>query len=189
MRLILLIAVFISHGTVFCQEKSNPELEKYIESIRKSRMTEDAMSTIKMVSNIRMGYTNLTFIKDTSSGTYSNRYTSSFCPKPGMDSLEVKKVYDKIDADVNADFEIIRDLADFDNSGFITTNEANKFRTLIEFGLLADFVAKNGESKSSLGKSWIRGNFEKTIEDYKLLVIKATKIPGVKIPLWPFADK
>jgi len=147
---LILLAVFLSHGIVICQEKSNPELEKYIENIRKSRMTEDALGTIKMVSNIRWGYTNLTFVKDTSYGTYGKRYSSSFCSKLGMDSLEIKKINNKISTDVNADFDKIRDLADFDNSGFITTNEANKFRTLIEFGLLADFVAKEGESKSAL---------------------------------------
>lgn len=147
-------------------------------------MTEDAKITLKMVSSIRTGDTPLTFVKDSSSGNYGTAYGSSFCPRPGTDSSQIKKILDQIESDENADLEKIRFLADFDNSGFITTDEANHLRKLIEFGLLATFVAKKGEPEKIVTRflGIPDARFLKMVEDYKNIVRKSKNLGIIEIP-------
>ena len=182
--------LLIFQGALVGQQKHSSELDRYIQNIRNDRMTEDAKLTMETISSIRTGHTTLTFVKDSTSGTYGTSYGSTFCPRPGTDSSENLKISKQIDADVNADIKKIRPLADFDNSGFITTDEANRFRRVIEFGLLANFVAKKGEPESIVVRSFgiPKDRLRKMIEDYKNMVRNARNLGVIDIPAWPFPD-
>jgi hypothetical protein len=186
----ILFTLLILQTALLGQVKKITELENYIQKIRTYRMTEDARSTMDMVSSIRTEHTTLTFVKDASAGTYGTSYGSTFCPLPGADSVEVQKIYAKIAEDVNADREKIRPLADIDHSGFITTEEATRFRKLIEFGLLANFAAKNGEPVATVARSL--GISDKSlpqmITDYKDLVSRSANLGKSGIPPWPYKN-
>jgi len=173
---------------VICRQNPNSELDRYIQDLRKDRMTEEAKITMSTISSIRTDHTTLTFIKDSTSGTYGTSYGSTFCPIPGTDSSEIRKISNQIEADINGDIEKIRPLADSDSSGFITTSEAEHFRRLIEFGWLADYVSKKGEPESIVARSkGISGDrLARLIKEYKNIADRARKMGIAHIPPWPY---
>jgi hypothetical protein len=184
-----LMAFLISVAFFSCRPTppQNPELDTYLQTIREWKMTEDAHGTIQMVAMIRCGYYNLTFTKDSASGTYGKSYASLVCPNPNADPGEVRKQQARVDSTIAVEIEKLRALADANGSGFVTTEEAQHFRTLIEFGLLADHIAK---SEAPHGLRLARmlqvavDLLDERIEEYKELVTKG-KQQGVDLPPWP----
>src|SRR5262245_23838847 len=90
----LLFALLLSPLVLLGQEKTSPEMEAYLQTIRKDRMTEDAKKTIRTVASLRTGRTTLTFVKDPTSEMYGNSYSSGSRPRAGFDSVKFQETND-----------------------------------------------------------------------------------------------
>jgi hypothetical protein len=134
----LLLAVGISQAQ---GEKS--DLEEYIETIRAWGMTETGRMQIRSVANLCAGATVLEYRKDDASRRYWPSYTSATCPKPDADPPEVERWKSMRMSEADRLVGGLREFADADGSGFVTTEEANDFRYLIEFGYLVAQVARD----------------------------------------------
>lgn len=119
------------------------DLAAYIESIRASGMSEWGQMEIRSVASIVAGATILTFQADPESGRYWPSYMSATCPNPNADPPELTH-WKTLKTDESAVvLEQLKPFADADGSGFVTTQEGNAFRYLIEFGYLAAQVIRD----------------------------------------------
>ena len=145
---VFLIAAAIVLVVGCSSEKKNAgsyELEEYIASIRESGMSESAQSTVGMVASHLAGHISITYQSGGDSGRYWPSYSSNTCPNPNLTSEEQEAFSHKVRGEQDQIVAKIRHLADLDNSGFITTAEAAKFRSIYEFGCLAKFVCSEVE--------------------------------------------
>ena len=140
-RVILLIFAFL----VFVPASVNAdELEDYIEHVREVRMEAMAEIQVQTIASILAGYSTLTYRRDEASGQYWPSFGSTTCPSPDADPDVVQResALRKVRLDELV-LELHR-LADLDGSGFVTEQEASKFRTRVEVGFLAAQLASEG---------------------------------------------
>jgi hypothetical protein len=120
-----------------------PDMAAYIAQIRELGMTERAKGDLSMVAGIRVGSTLLLFEKSAVPGRYATSFMSTACPVPGADPDAVKEWQDELRDREDSDMSLLREHADLDRSGFVSTQEAMEFRGLVEFGYLAAHVTQH----------------------------------------------
>ena len=121
------------------------DLTAYIESIRASKMSENAQSALVTVAGIACGATILKYIEDKESGRYWPSYQSAVCPNPTADAPELTR-WKTIKVDESSALaQKLQPFADADRSGFVTTEEGMNFRFLIEYGYMAKQVMEEHE--------------------------------------------
>ena len=120
----------------------SPDLASYIQSIRDSGMSEMARSQILSVAGISCGASILTYHADPASGRYWPGYRSAVCPKPDAEEPELTMWKTTKRSETQDMIPRLRPFADADGSGFVTTEEGTTFRFDMEFGYLADQVAR-----------------------------------------------
>ncbi len=125
-----------------CQ-RSSPELTKYLESIRTSGMSEGAQTSIRAVAALRTKQTLLTFEKDAESGFYSREYRSGACPIKGATPQQLDAWRKKLVAGTQPEVNRLRALADLDQSGFVTTEEGERFRSTYELGMEVSYICQH----------------------------------------------
>ncbi len=156
----------------------------YVEQIRRWGMTENARMSIRMIASIEAGTTILSFQKDDSSGAYWTRYMSASCPKPDMSKTERQELRDELDAKITPLIEKMRPIADMDNSGFVTTEEAAQFRAIVEFGYRAFHVlTEEGHDikKICAGLSMNEEQIRESAKQYEEVLVKA-RAAGLDFP-------
>jgi hypothetical protein len=166
------------------QTKDSNELEEYIAKIREWRMTESARMHLRSVASILSENTILSFSKDDASGAYWKSYGSASCPDPNMDPAELKRTREEYEARIAPIISTLRSLADTDESGFVTPEEAEQFRELVEFAYQASFVAEQagaGSENFLTGMSMDKERFERRAEEYKSMYAKARE-SGLDLP-------
>jgi hypothetical protein len=126
-----------------CSRESPPDLERYLMTIREAGMSEGAQQALRSVAVVRIGQTLLSFEKDSTTGQYARVYHSASCPVRGATAEQLKAWREGLDKAATKEVERLRSLADFDSSGFITTEEGLKFRRLAETGLEAAYICRH----------------------------------------------
>ncbi len=134
--------VFIQCGTPG-DSTDPPEMREYVARIRESKMSESAHSVLAGIAGIRLGQTKLSFLRDDESGAYFTSFQSMMCPRPDADTALLRAANEETSRLRDVDITKMRPLADMDSSGFVTTEEANEFRSLFEFGLQLRTVTQN----------------------------------------------
>ncbi|HVN76937.1 MAG TPA: hypothetical protein VMT19_11505 [Thermoanaerobaculaceae bacterium] len=150
-----------------------PDFLAYMEEVRKAGATEDAQSALRTVAWIMVGDAIIEFPKDPETGGYGHSYRSTSCPAPGLS----KEAREKLVADAVARTEPVlkrlREFADTDRSGFVSSREGWEVRLIFEFGAeLADLVPKEGTDKAKLCKllNVTPAEFDQRLEAYRSLV-------------------
>jgi hypothetical protein len=126
-----------------CYHRSPPELADYLEKIRASGMSEGAESSLRMIASLRIGQTLLTFEKEAETGLYGRTYTSGTCPRPGMTPEQLEALKKTTLESSQKEMDRLKPLADLDHSGFITTEEGARFRSIVEFGIEAAYICQH----------------------------------------------
>lgn len=124
---------------------SASELEDYIAHVREYRMTALAEITLDTVASYQLGHSVVTFQKDQASGRYWPGLRSMSCPNPEANAEELAQWQAELNGERKKRVFAIRAIADSDESGFVTTPEAERLRSAIEFGLLARHIQTEGD--------------------------------------------
>ena len=144
---LIIIAVNLSAQTT----DEPDDMKECIAQIKAWGMSEGAKTSIETIAGMRIGGSNWEFRKDESSGMYWTSFTSNRCDLPSEDPVQAEQEKMKYRYKLDKEISRIKILADFDSSGFINTEEAFKFRRLIEFGYKASFVAREEDGH----KEWV----------------------------------
>ena len=113
------------------------DFEQYVEQIRKSGMTEQAASSIRMAASLVSGASLLEAKMSPDGKGVGRSYTSAYCLKPGADPEKVRAAREQIEAKMQVWTEFFKKAADTDGSGFVSTAEGAALRDRVELGLLA----------------------------------------------------
>jgi Tfp pilus assembly protein PilP len=138
------ICLTIGLGSACSRSGDPPDLASYLNQIRATRMSEGAASALRMVASLRSGQTLLEYQKDGDSGRYWPSYASTSCPNPKVDLAEAKRRAETLERQIEQGIEALRPIADLDHSGFVSTQEGDDFRRVVEFGYLAAKVQADG---------------------------------------------
>jgi hypothetical protein len=139
---LLLIAVNIASQNI----EEPADMKACIEEIRAWGMSEQAKGSIMMVAGNRLGGTSWYYIKDESSGTYGFGMRGNRCNLPNDNPIEAER--EKMAYQYKLDREIMRlkEIADSDGSGFVSTTEGREFLNLVQFGHKASFIIEEEKS-------------------------------------------
>ena len=131
---------------VVSQAMSQPTIEPtdlraYLDSIRKSGMSEDAKRDISSVASFTTGAIVTRFQKDESTGQYWPTYQSTVCPIPSPGQSALAKWKDDVREKTDSETQQLKALADSDSSSFVSTEEGAQFRSLVEFAIALSQVS------------------------------------------------
>lgn len=183
---LLIIAICILPISALSQTESQPQ--DYIECINQIKawkMSEYARMNIVTIAGIRLGGSILSFRKDEYSGAYLNSYSSTKCYSPDRDPEEVKREKEQYQYQVDREVVMLMPLADFDDSGFVSTSEGSEFRNQVEFGYKAAYVISAEEGKierTCQGLMMTEETFREMLEKYKNLLARAKKLGIIDLP-------
>jgi hypothetical protein len=168
-----------------------PDFLAYVEEIRRAGATEEAKSALRMVAGMLVGDGVIEFPKDPETGLYGRSYRSTTCPAAGLS----KEAREKLVADINARlepvFERLKQFADTDHSGFVSTREGWQVRSTFEFGAeLAALVPNEGRDKTRLCKLLhvTPAEFDQRLSAYRALVQWFTGTKVNYLPPAPVID-
>ena len=182
--LILCISIF-TH--ISCSERKVPkDLISYINKVKEAGISEVGEFQVKAVAYILSGATQISFRYDSLAGSYLPMYVSTVCPNPESDTKEeIEKKQIRLNLSDKISYEL-KKFADIDSSGFVSTEEATRFRSIIEFGFLVNQLI--GEDKNNLNLIATASRKDTTtarkdIEEYLNLArkIRESGISGVPI--------
>jgi hypothetical protein len=106
---------------------------------------------LTQIAELRTGVTVLSYEKDNMTGKYFPSYSSSVCPIRGATRLQALFAAGK--RDIEPELLRLRTVADADNSGFVSSDEARRFAEMVEFGVRLDYFATNvGDSADRLAR-------------------------------------
>lgn len=183
---LLIIAICFLPMSVFPQTESQPK--DYIECINQIKawkMSELARMSIVTIAGIRLGGSILSFRKDENTGAYLNSYTGTKCYSPDLDPEVVKREREQYQYQVDREVTILMPLADFDDTGFVSTSEGTEFRNLVEFGYKAAYVisAEEGSIEHICQGLMIKEEtFREMLVKYKNLLATAKKLGITEFP-------
>jgi hypothetical protein len=139
--LFLSLALCGMSGALLAQESQDPlDMQEYIHQIRAMGMTEYAQMTLHTMADIRVGATEIYFVRD-STGFYGMGYRSLACSNPAVDAATAQAMKQEWSRKMEPEIACLRGLADADSSGFVSSAEATSLRRLVEFGYKAAHVA------------------------------------------------
>jgi hypothetical protein len=173
--LLVCVANLLTTGAFAGDQK---ELDSYLNSIRESGMTEMAQSQLGTLASITTGHTLLSLHHMEGVPGTGLMFTSGYCPRPGTSPEEAKRVEEEIQKDMSGDLKIWKQVADVDSSGFVTTEEASKTRSIAEFGFEVGLVLKEGtSSQSDVAKTMNLpdSTFTKRLAKYRELAARALR--------------
>ena len=151
------------------------------EETKRFNATKRALQTLVGVAELRTGVTDLTFNIDADRSWPSNH--SSVCPIQGKTRLEALRAAGR--SDVETEVLQLHHAADFDRSGFVSDEEAERFGALVQFGQQVDYlVMKTGGNATERLANLMRLNrveFRTRVHDYKKFIGRAKKV-GVNFP-------
>jgi hypothetical protein len=110
---------------------AGPEARAYLEAIRQDGMSELARLHLSQVSSVLERVILLDFLKV--DDVYLTDWVDRFCGVPGAAQNPLVVAAQK-------GIAVLRPLADLDRSGFVSTEEASRFKQLFELGRAVPFV-------------------------------------------------
>jgi multidrug resistance efflux pump len=96
-------------------------------------MSERAASDLRSLAAIRAQTLRLSLSWDAATKTLSKEYVNLYCPAPGADAAARAQLAKAADEKVETALPELRRRADLDHSGFVSSEEAGRFRQLVEF--------------------------------------------------------
>lgn len=156
------------------------------EDARRYHASEEALARLVSVAELNTGVTVLTFDIDPQLGC-TESYGSSVCPIPGKNRLQAIHAAGRNDIDL--EIKRLWAVADLDDSMFVTDEEGQRFRMLVDFGLMLDFLGKRTRSVARLAPLMRLEpeEFRTRLQDYKKLIARARKF-GVFLVSTPSGD-
>jgi len=139
---VLVVCVALGSGSP-AQARGGEDLEAYIEGIRASGISEMGLVQLRSIAAICAGSTILEYRVDEASGQYWPSYRSTTCPRPETDTAGITEWKELRMTESQKLAGELKQFADADGSGFVTTAEASEFRRLVEFGYLVDQVIRD----------------------------------------------
>jgi len=118
------------------------DLDRYLLERRQAGMSEGAESALRHIADVEAGRLVLTFEKDPRYG-YTSTYTTAFCPRPGADRKQLAKLEERSRNASRAQLQILKEIADADGSGFVSTREGTAVAQLVDFAWEATFLAEH----------------------------------------------
>lgn len=175
--------------TMHAQRHSSPsDFERYVEEVRKRGMTESADSDIAGIASVTSGAVLLIFEEVGQTGKFNQHFVSTVCPIPGAEEEEVKRWKAELRHKADSLAILYRVLADFDSSGFVSTEEGSHFELLYRFASARDQLApRHGSSPKLIAAALYiaETKIEGLARDYSILYqrVVETGIHG-----WPPAE-
>lgn len=172
-------------GMPRAQEKDSADLKAYLDEIRASGASEGARSAVRMIAGISSGATILEYRLDEASGRYWPSYMSATCPNPNATNPELEqwKLLRRSETDILS--EKLKPFADADQSGFVTTQEADEFRSLIEFGYLVAQVNRDEGTSVALvarASGLDEGEAKRRVDAYQALALRIRNADVTELP-------
>ena len=122
------------------QENDPPDLQAYIDHVRRSGMSDRARMSLYSVAAVMTGQSSLTYVKDEASGQYWPSWHSNTCALPGVSNEERQRLNRLYQAANDSTVAAWKPLADADGSGFVTDEEGRRFRDLHDFGHKVEYL-------------------------------------------------
>ncbi len=179
-----LIVLFVPAALAAQEAKDTDDFTAYVEQLRSWGMTEAARMSLYTLACVQSGISVFMVQKDDSSGVYRFGYRGTSCPKPDMSEAERQELLKEQDSKINPFVERMRSIADTDKSGFVTTEEAQLFRAVVEFGYQAFHVVKaeaHDMQRLCRGLSMTEKQIRERETQYKELLPKA-RAAGLDLP-------
>ena len=171
MKAVFATALLVAPQLVLAQS----DLERYIDKIRKSGMTEDAAGSLESAASILSGAT-IFAVTPAPDGSLGRSYSSAMCFRPGADGEKVRALREKIEAKEKPWVAFLKKHADTDGSGFVSSEEGSAMRRRVELGLLVGQVPEI-KTVDDLVKA-TRGGRAEVVED--LAVYGKLQVESVK---------
>jgi hypothetical protein len=153
------------------------------EDARRFHASEEALAGLVDVAELLTDITSLSFSIHPQLGC-TKRYGSSVCPVPGKNRLQAILAAGR--DDIELEIKRLWAVADRDDSMFVTDEEGQRFRNLVEFGLMLEFLATRTRSVVRLA-ALMRiepEQFRTRLREYEDLIPRARKF-GVSLVSTP----
>jgi hypothetical protein len=148
--------------------------------------SEEALARLVDVAELSTEITVLNFNIHPQLGC-TESYHSSVCPVPGKNRLQAIRAAGRTDIDL--EIKRLWAVADLDDSMFVTDEEGQRFRILIGFGLMLDFLATRTRSVARLAPLMRLEpeQFHTRLQEYKDLIARARRF-GVSLVSTPSGE-
>jgi hypothetical protein len=156
------------------------------EDARRYRASEDALARLVDIAELFTGVTDLSFNIHPQLGC-TKSYHSSICSVPDKNRLQAIRAAGRNDIDLEV--KKLWAVADLDDSMFVSDEEGQRFWTLVDFGLMLDFLAQRTQSVAKLAPLMRLEpeQFRTRLQEYTNLVARSRKF-GVSLVSAPSAD-
>ncbi len=132
-----------------------PDFRRYVDTIRAKGMTEEAEASLRLLAGLRTGQTQLVMVRDARTGNYAVSYEAAACPRAASDEEARRNAEGRARA-LEHEIATLRPYADGDRSGFVSSEEAQRFRVLVESGYKAGQVIESeGPSAAALSRALV----------------------------------
>ncbi len=129
-----------------CESKSSSDptdLVRYCQEARSSGMSERAHDSLSMIAKLEVRTIILTAQRDPTTSTYFWNYLNTACPSSSPSVGQVESWNAQQVARENEVVALLKRAADSDDSGFVSSEEGNKFRATLELGLRAALILED----------------------------------------------
>ena len=149
------------------------------EDAKRFHTSEEALARLVNIAELRTEITTLSFNVHPQLGC-TKSYHSSVCPIPGKNRLQA--IHAASPTDIDLEIKRLWAVADLDDSMFVTDEEGERFWTLVDFGLMLDFLADRTRSVARIAPLMRLEpeQFRTRLKEYKELVVRAQKF-GVSL--------
>jgi hypothetical protein len=173
-RIVLLVGALLIFLVLGLSGTQARQRALWQEDARRYHASEEALARLVNVAELRTGITVLTFNIDPKLGC-TESYGSSVCPFPGKNRLQAIHAAGR--NDIDPEIKRLWAVADLDDSMFVTDEEGLRFRTLVDFGLMLNFLAKRTRSVARLAPLMRLEpeEFRTRLQEYKDFVDRARK--------------
>ena len=156
------------------------------EDAKRFHTSEEALAQLVNIAELRTDITTLNYGVHPELGC-TKAYHSSVCPVPGKNRLQAIHAAGR--SDIDLEIKRLWAVADLDDSMFVTDEEGQRFWTLVDFGLMLDFLANRTRSIARLAPLMRLEpeQFRTRLTEYKDLITRAQKF-GVSLLSTPSGE-
>ena len=166
------------------------DFTEYVAQVRSAGATEYAQGEPTGVAEIILGQSIVDFPKE-EDGTYpGTSYTSATCPPPGASEEEQARLEEVAERKQRPVVARLKEIADTDHSGFVSTMEAASLRDVVLFGLKAGHLARKETSDPARLREFLSVSEEKfrsSLESYARLLKSLGAMSGEILQPVPIA--
>ena len=153
------------------------DFDRYVEGVRKAGMTESATSAIRTVASILSGGSAFKATR-APDGNVGRSYSSNLCFVPTKDAALLAKqraLRQQLQAKEDVWMRFLQERADVDGSGFVSTEEGQAMRSVVEMGLVAAQLGISGLDELARASYGDRAKAPADVAAYLRLLAAAKK--------------